>query len=76
MSASDFWRVYVKGKNKELEDRVYMQWCSIIPYIKDPNLLSFKNYFDRATGGDLDRRDVDTILADIDEAMRRLNDGN
>lgn len=68
--------MYASGRNTVLEDKVYNQWIHTLPYLEDKSLYSFKTYFEKATGKNIDRRSTEEILADIEEAMRRLEDGN
>lgn len=44
--------------------------------LSDKSLYSFKTFFDRVTGAYIDSRPTDVILAEVDEAIARLKDGN
>lgn len=68
--------MYIAGRNKETKNKIYLQWCCSLSRIRDKQYLIFDNYFDAVTGRNIDTRPADAIMADIDEAMRRLGDGN
>lgn len=75
MDADDFWDVYVAGRNKETEDRAFLQWVVTLPYIEDKAMHSFPAYFAHVTGQDVDKRPKEVIIAEVEEAMRRLDNG-
>lgn len=75
MPEADFWWVYVSGKNKEFKQRIYQQWCAVLPHL-DKEYRSFDKFFDAVTGKNIDTRPIEVITAEIDEAIRSMRNGN
>lgn len=56
----------VLAKNKELEERLFMQWVVQLPWMSsdDDSLISFEDYRDRLTGKSICTKSRAEILAE------------
>lgn len=59
----EFCRFIAYAKEKEREDRYYMQWCAMIPQFRE--YISFDDFLDRITGRNIDMRPAEDIIAEI-----------
>lgn len=70
----------VLAKNKELEDRLFMQWVVQLPWMssEDDSYISFEDYRDRLTGKSICMKSKAEILAEslkIEAAARGEKNG-
>lgn len=74
--------LFVKAIEEERDARIFQQWTAQLPIMAYTGKnISFAEYRDRVTGANIDRRSVDEIQKEIDEAMLKLRkealtDGN
>ena len=65
--------LFVKAIEQERDDRLFQQWTAQLPIMAYTGKnISFAEYRDRVTGANIDRRSVDEIQKEIDEAMAEL----
>ena len=69
MDAVDFIEFVRLAKEKELEEKIRMQWVVQLPFMGE-NYISFKEYFDKVTGRNVDLRSAEEIIKDIEEAHK------
>ena len=69
------WRTYNKATRERQRDRVRAQWLTLLPYMSMEMLqfMSFEDYYDQATGANIDLRPAKDILAEVEEVRRELN---
>ncbi len=73
MDADDGIALYVKAIEQERDARLFQQWTAQLPIMAYTGKnISFAEYRDRVTGANIDRRSVDEIQKEIDEAMQEL----
>lgn len=73
MEVYDFLIFLEKALKKEEEERIRLQWISMLPYMSMKSLeyISFEQYYEQCTGGNIDLRPAEEIMEDIREAHRR-----
>lgn len=54
------------AKKKEREERMYMQWCAMLPTLRE--YMTFEEFRDMQTGANIDTRPAAVIIAEIKEA--------
>ena len=65
--------LFVKAIEQERDARLFQQWTAQLPIMAYTGKnISFAEYRDRVTGANIDRRSVDEIQKEIDEAMLEL----
>ena len=69
MDALDFIDCVRMAKEKELEEKIRLQWVVQLPFMGD-NYISFKEYFDKVTGKSVDMRSAEEIIKEIEEAHK------
>ena len=63
----------LKAREQERDERIFQQWTAQLPIMAyTGKSISFAEYRDRVTGANIDRRSVEEIQREIDEAMREL----
>lgn len=73
MDSDDGLMLIGKALEKERDERIFQQWTAQLPIMAYTGKnISFAEYRDRVTGANIDRRSVDEIQKEIDEAMREL----
>ena len=73
MDADDGLALFCKAVEQERDDRIFQQWTAQLPIMAyTGKTISFAEYRDRLIGANIDRRSVDEIQREIDEAMREL----
>lgn len=60
---------------KNREERIFQQWVAQLPWMTGDTFVSFKDYKDRVTGANIDRRSVAEIEADLAEVEAQLQRG-
>lgn len=58
-----------KAREKEKEERLYQQWCAMLPQMN--KYMSFVDFSDMLTGKNIDMRPAEDIIKDIEEAHRK-----
>lgn len=73
MDADDGLALFIKAAEQERDARLFQQWTAQLPIMAyTGKTISFAEYRDRVTGANIDRRSVDEIQKEIDEAMQEL----
>lgn len=65
-------RVIDKAREKEKENRYFLQWVVQLPNMTKETYLSFESYLDRVTGRNIDRRPVSECMAEIEEIKKKF----
>lgn len=78
MSIPRLWMMYNKASTEQLRDRIRMQWVVLLPYMSMEMLqfMSFEDYYDAATGRNLDLRPTAAILAEVEEIRKEMRESN
>lgn len=63
-------RIIDKAKEKEKENRYFLQWAIQLPNMTEENYLSFDDYVDRVTGRNIDQRPVAECMKELEEIKR------
>lgn len=73
MDIDDYFEISELAREKDFEDRMYQQWCELLPYmsLKMLEYISFDDYFNRVTGKNVDLRPAAEIIAEIEELHRK-----
>lgn len=68
MEVDDFFDLVEIATEKEKEDTLHKQWCSMLPFmsLKMLEYISFPDYIDKCSGKNVDMRPADEIIADIE----------
>ena len=66
-------RIIEKAKEKEKENRFFLQWVVQLPNMTDENYISFDAYVDRVTGRNIDKRPVSECMAELEEIKKMFN---
>lgn len=56
---------YRQAKKKDLEERIYMQWCGMLPSLV--KYMSFDEFYDQMTGANIDLRPTEEIIKELEE---------
>lgn len=65
----------LQAMEKNREERYFQQWVAQLPWMDQEHFVSFKEYKDRITGANIDRRSVAEIEAELAEVEARLQRG-
>lgn len=65
-------RIIDKAREKEKENRFFLQWVVQLPHMTKENFMSFEAYVDKVTGRNIDRRSVYECMAEIEEIKKRF----
>lgn len=60
-------RIIDKAKEKEKENRYFLQWVVQLPHMDEDHYISFDAYMDRVTGRNIDQRPVAECMKEIQE---------
>ena len=63
-------RIINKAREKEKENRFFLQWVVQLPNMSKENFVSFDEYVDRVTGRNIDKRPVFECMAEIEEIKK------
>ena len=66
-------RLIKKAKEKENENRYFLQWIVQLPHMTKENYVSFDSYVDRLTGRNIDQRPIAECMAEIEEIKKKFN---
>lgn len=66
----------VFAKNKELEERLFIQWVIQLPWMsaEDDTYISFEDYKDRVTGANICKKSRAEIIAECFDIERRARE--
>lgn len=68
----DFLALYAKGREKEQESRIFLQWAIQLPLMATADKYTpYQEYYDRLTGANIDTRPAEVIMAEIEQAAAR-----
>ena len=65
-------RIIEKAREKEKEDRYFLQWAIQLPNMTKENYISFESYLDRVTGRNIDNRPVSECMAELEEIKKKF----
>lgn len=65
-------RVIAKAREKEKENRYFLQWVVQLPNMTKENYISFESYVDKVTGRNIDQRPVSECMAEIEEIKKKF----
>lgn len=63
-------RIIAKAREKEKENRYFLQWVVQLPNMTQDNFVSFEAYLDRVTGRNIDKRSTSECMAEIEEIKK------
>lgn len=66
-------RIIEKAREKEKENRFFLQWVVQLPNMTDENYISFDAYVDRVTGRNIDMRPVAECMEELEEIKKMFN---
>ena len=67
LSVEQFLELLMKAIEGEIKDRHRQEWLAVIPVMSlSGNFMNFDEYYDLATGKNIDMRPADVIMAEID----------
>lgn len=61
-----------KAREKEKENRYFLQWVVQLPRMTQENYMSFESYLDRVTGRNIDKRPVHECMKEIEEIKKKF----
>ena len=65
-------RIIAKAREKENENRYFLQWVVQLPNMSKENFVSFEDYVDKVTGRNIDNRPVYECMAEIEEIKKKF----
>lgn len=74
MPYDDFIGFYKLAKDKEKEERIFLQWALQLPLMTKDTYTSFEDYKDKLTGANIDTRTTQEMLDDITEIERQFEE--
>lgn len=63
-------RIIAKAREKEKENRYFLQWVVQLPHMTKENFISFDGYIDKVTGRNIDTRPISECMAEIEEIKK------
>lgn len=68
MDLLEFEEFYKAARKKEAEEKLWERWLTVHPYMSLGYLkpMSFKDYMDKMTGRNIDRRSDDEIIKELE----------
>lgn len=64
--------VIEKAREKEKENRYFLQWVIQLPNMTKENYMSFESYLDKVTGRNIDMRPVSECMKEIEEIKKKF----
>ena len=61
-----------KAREKEQENRFFLQWVVQLPKMTQETYISFESYLDRVTGRNVDKRPVYECMREIEEIKKKF----
>lgn len=65
-------RIIQKAREKEKENRYFLQWVVQLPNMTKENFISFDSYLDKVTGRNIDKRPISECMAEIEEIKKKF----
>lgn len=65
-------RIIDKAKEKEKENKYFLQWVVQLPNMTKENFVSFDSYVDMLTGRNIDKRPVAECMAELEEIKKKF----
>lgn len=65
-------RIIEKAREKEKENRYFLQWVVQLPNMTKENFVSFESYLDKVTGRNIDNRPISECMAEIEEIKKKF----
>lgn len=65
MDLNSFCEFIIMARKKDYEDRLYMQWCGMLPRFE--KYMPWNEFYDKMTGANIDLRPTDEIISEIEE---------
>lgn len=65
-------RIIAKAREKEQEQRYFLQWVVQLPNMTKENFVSFDSYVDKVTGRNIDKRPVSECMAELEEIKKKF----
>ena len=65
-------KIIAKAKDKEKENRFFLQWVVQLPNMTKETYISFESYVDQVTGRNIDKRPVYECMAEIEEIKKKF----
>ena len=65
-------RIIEIAREKEKENRFFLQWVVQLPNMTKENYMSFESYLDRVTGRNVDKRPVYECMREIEEIKKKF----
>jgi hypothetical protein len=66
-------RIIEKAKEKEKEQRLFLQWVVQLPHMTKESFVSFDSYVDNVTGRNIDKRPVYECMAELEEIKKKFS---
>lgn len=63
-------RIINKAREKEKENRYFLQWVVQLPHMSKENFVSFEEYVDKVTGRNIDKRPVFECMKELEEIKK------
>ena len=63
-------RIIAKAREKEMENRYFLQWVVQLPHMTRETFVSFDSYVDKITGRNIDKRPVSECMAELEEIKK------
>ena len=65
-------RIIEKAREKEKENRLFLQWVVQLPNMTKESFVSFESYLDKVTGRNIDNRPISECMAEIEEIKKKF----
>lgn len=65
-------RIVDKAREKEKENRYFLQWVVQLPNMNKESFVSFDEYVDRVTGRNVDNRPVYECMEELEEIKKKF----
>jgi len=65
-------RIIAKAREKEQENRFFLQWVVQLPHMTTETYVSFDSYVDKITGRNIDKRPVAECMAELEEIKKKF----
>lgn len=66
-------RIIEKAREKEKENRHFLQWVVQLPHMTKESFVSFDSYVDNVTGRNIDTRPVYECMAELEEIKKKFS---
>ena len=63
-------RIIAKAREKEQENRFFLQWVVQLPHMTKETYVSFDSYVDKVTGRNIDKRPVSECMEELEEIKK------